>query len=246
MRYYLFVDESGDADLTNPDPHFDVFALCGIIISEKEYSKLDKKLKALKRKYFKSTGTILHFIKMRNKQGAFKIFQDANLLVEFKNDLYNLMECIGYQMIACVINKKAYREKYPLKNVAYEESLKFMCERSVFCLRKLKDAAKLHIVLEKRNQKKHDAKIKKYYTDFIKNGTGFMTIAELSICHQNLKFREKAANINGLQLADICAYPIARKYASPESRHQIFEILERKFYRSGKGEIQGYGLKTFP
>ncbi|MEX2589990.1 MAG: DUF3800 domain-containing protein, partial [Chitinophagales bacterium] len=34
MRYYLFLDESGDHGLKNIDSGFPVFVLCGVLISE--------------------------------------------------------------------------------------------------------------------------------------------------------------------------------------------------------------------
>ena len=37
MKYYLFMDESGDHGLTTLNPDFPVFLLCGILISEVEY-----------------------------------------------------------------------------------------------------------------------------------------------------------------------------------------------------------------
>lgn len=50
MKYYLFIDESGDHNLGNFNPIFPVFTLCGIIISETNYKVFDQQLNDLKEK----------------------------------------------------------------------------------------------------------------------------------------------------------------------------------------------------
>ena len=40
MKYFLFIDESGDHGLTIVNPDFPVFLLSGVLISEGNYSML--------------------------------------------------------------------------------------------------------------------------------------------------------------------------------------------------------------
>jgi len=40
MKYYLFIDESGDHGLTNNDKNFPVFVLCTVLIPHESYEKL--------------------------------------------------------------------------------------------------------------------------------------------------------------------------------------------------------------
>jgi hypothetical protein len=246
MRYYLFIDESGDSNLINPDPHFNVFLLCGVIIDDRAYPILDSRFKELKMKYFDDDGIIFHYVKMRNRNGVFSIFQNEGIKNQFISDLHNIIDESDFTIIACLIDKNRYKERYPGRDSVYEESLEFLCERCVFCMRRKSSVDRLHIVLEKRSNPKQDVALKKYYKGIIENGTRFMKGHELAICHENLEFRRKSANINGLQLADICAYPIARKRLSPESQHPIYDIIEQKFYKHHSGALMGYGLKIFP
>lgn len=37
MNYYLFLDECGDHGLSNIDPDFSVFVLCGTLLTEPTY-----------------------------------------------------------------------------------------------------------------------------------------------------------------------------------------------------------------
>ena len=59
-------------------------------------------------------------------------------------------------------------------------------------------------------------------------------------------FVDKKQNLAGLQLADLVCHPIGRHLLKPEQRNRAYEVVERKFRRSGAGKLEGYGLKTFP
>ena len=56
----------------------------------------------------------------------------------------------------------------------------------------------------------------------------------------------KESNSPGMQLADLVARPIGIKALRPMQANRAYEILESKFRRSPKGEIRGWGLKSFP
>ena len=240
----MFLDESGEASMKSDDPNFNIFVLCGVLFSEIAYNEFDNKFKALKHKFFGTDNIIFHSIKMRKPKGVFKILLDETTRNNFYNDINQIFVESNYQIISCVINKSAYKERYPHKNTAYQEALKFMCERSMFCLRREDVVKKLIICLEQRG--KEDALIKKYYTQFIKHGTSFMSRYEMRMCAEKLIFRPKSANVNGLQLADLIAYPIARKHLTPDSPQPTYEVFFEKFYKSNAGECKGYGLKVYP
>ncbi len=48
MKYYLFLDECGDQNLSNFNPDFPLFTLCGIIVSEVAYTQIQKEVEVLK------------------------------------------------------------------------------------------------------------------------------------------------------------------------------------------------------
>jgi hypothetical protein len=56
-------------------------------------------------------------------------------------------------------------------------------------------------------------------------------------------FKSKKANINGLQLSDLIAYPSARYVNEPKRANPAFEVFRQKIY-SKKGKV--YGLKIYP
>ena len=49
--------------------------------------------------------------------------------------------------------------------------------------------------------------------------------------------------LNGLQLADLAAYPIARYVNDKERTNPAFDIIKSKIYNKG---TKLYGLKEFP
>ena len=59
-------------------------------------------------------------------------------------------------------------------------------------------------------------------------------------------FVSKFDNINGLQLADLCAYPIARHVIAPKILNESYEIIKTKIRSSRSGKVENYGIKIFP
>ncbi|MDD2224743.1 MAG: hypothetical protein PHP97_01095 [Candidatus Shapirobacteria bacterium] len=60
------------------------------------------------------------------------------------------------------------------------------------------------------------------------------------------EFMYKKDNIIGLQIADLCAYPLAKHILFPEEPYIPFEIIKSKIYCGKNGKLDGYGLKLFP
>ena len=60
------------------------------------------------------------------------------------------------------------------------------------------------------------------------------------------RFVKKAANVPGLQIADLIARPIGRHVLDPKQQNRAFAIIETKMDKSPNGSIHGWGLKVFP
>ena len=59
-------------------------------------------------------------------------------------------------------------------------------------------------------------------------------------------FVDTTQNLAELHLADLVCHPIGRHLLKPKQRNRAYEVVEKKFRRSGAGKLEGYGLKTFP
>ena len=166
MRYYVFIDETGEANINNPDPRYNIFVLCGVIFREDHYNDFDLALRKLKSKHFGSEDVILHSYTMRNKKGIFKIFQDDEILNNFYVDIGNIFTVHSYRVISCIVDKESYKKKYPNRNYAYEDSLTFLCERAMSCIGKGHKNQTLHFCLEKRGKSKdRDLKNEGFFVD---------------------------------------------------------------------------------
>ena len=122
-------------------------------------------------------------------------------------------------------------------------ALSFIIERSIFYLDdQLPGNKKLNIVIERRG-KKEDKNLEEHFQRLLSRGTGYITAERLKNYALSIHFKNKKENINGLQLADLAAYPIARFVIEPQRANPAFEIIDQKIYsKNGKK----YGLKIYP
>ncbi len=239
----MFLDESGEANVTKPDPRFNIFSLCGVVFTEPSYYELDHKMNDLKIKFWESKDIIFHSYTMRKQEKAFKIFQTPGVLQNFYSEIEKILTECDYKIISCVVLKDLYRETYPDKNFAYETALQFICERAAFLINRI-DCTSIHICIEKRERSKNRL-LFKHYNDLLQKGNHLNGAKIFEKFDRELHFRDKKKNINGLQLADICAYPIAFKSLYPNRTQKTYELILEKIH-SWNGNIHGVGLKVFP
>lgn len=102
--------------------------------------------------------------------------------------------------------------------------------------------SELAIVIERRGQKE-DKQLDDHFQRLCARGTGKLTAGQLHEVSPTFTFRNKKENINGIQLADLVAYPIARYVIEPDRANPAFEVLESKIYRNN-GNLGG--LKLYP
>lgn len=243
-KYYLFIDESGDHGLVNLDASFPVFLLCGLLTSEENYFQTRDNINLIKKTFWGNKEVLFHSRDIRKCEKEFQILFDLDLKRSFYNQVNELIEKSKYRVLASAINKTTYIKTYgKLSNDVYELALSFLIERAIFSLDEVKDCEKhLEIVIEKRG-KKEDKKLDEHFQRLVSRGTGFVSANRLKEVGIKITFRDKKENINGLQLADLLAYPIARYVIEPKRASPAFEVLKKKIYSKG-GRL--YGLKIFP
>lgn len=243
-KYYLFIDESGDHGLVNLDPSFPVFLLCGLLTSEENYKNTKDAINTLKRKFWNNKDVILHSRDIRKCEKEFQILFDINIKREFYTIINDIIKNSKYRILSSAINKAKYIKMYgKLSNDVYELALSFIIERAIFSLDEINNVEKhLEIVIEKRG-KKEDKKLDEHFQRLLSRGTGYVSAERLNEVNIKITFKDKKENINGLQLADLVAYPIARYVINPKRANPAFDVLASKIYtKSGKR----YGLKVFP
>lgn len=260
--YRLYIDEVGTHDLKHvDDPNERFLSLTGVII-ECEYSinNFQHTFNFLKAKFFQKDPdipVIFHRKELVNKAPPFEILRRSNVEEEFNKVLLENLRSLEFHVITVVIDKKAHKEKYHTWTYhPYHYCLMVMLERYVLFLHYSKHRGDVYV--EKRGGKEDETLIESYERLF-KTGSKIIksNIWQACLTSSTIHLREKKANINGLQLADIIAHPSRRdvlleKKLIEDPRdifgNKICEILnESKYIRNPKnGEIYGYGKKLLP
>lgn len=244
MNYYLFIDETGDHGLTTLNPDFPLFLLCGALIAKQEYDNIEASFNKIKTTLWGDKSVIFHSRDIRKCEKEFSILFDLEKKKWFYENLNEAIANHHYTIIASAIQKDNYIRKFgKLSNDVYELALSFIIERAIFYLDDINDnAKKLFIVIEKRG-KKEDKKLDEHFQRLLARGTSYVSADRLKSYGLTIHFKNKKENINGLQLADLIAYPIARNVIEPYRANPAYDIVQQKIYsKNGKR----YGLKIYP
>ncbi len=239
------MDESGDHGLRTIDPAFPVFVLMGLLIEDSVYIETQARINEFKQKYFKSTEVILHSRYIRKCEGSFSILFNLEIKEAFYRDLNKILSEQRYTLVASAIHKQKHIAKYgKLADDPYEIALTFVLERTIFELNK-RFCADTPVMIESRGTKE-DAQLAKRYNELLYRGSGQIDPESFQHCFsEELDFRRKSENNIGLQIADLCAYPIARHVLYPKQPYPSYDVIAKKI-RSGPKGVLGYGLKMFP
>ncbi|HDQ88699.1 MAG TPA: DUF3800 domain-containing protein [candidate division WWE3 bacterium] len=137
-------------------------------------------------------------------------------------------------------------DKYgKLADDPYEISLTFVLERVLYELDSRESTEITDIVIESRG-KREDQTLAQRYNELLYKGSSQVSSNRfVSRFNQEIFFKRKSENDIGLQIADLCAYPVARHVLYPTVPYPSFEVIEPKFRKGPKG-INGHGLKIFP
>ncbi|WP_298737570.1 DUF3800 domain-containing protein [uncultured Chitinophaga sp.] len=242
-KYRLFLDESGNHGLTEINEDFPIFLLCGVIIGEDRYEALRQSINDLKNRFWSNINVILHSRDIRKCDKEFSILFDLEIKQEFYEKINQIVVNNDYKIIATVIRKDKFIERYGrLSNDVYEICLSFIIERAIFFLDDIKGLKELEIVIEKRG-KKEDKQLDEHFQRLLARGTHYVSRERLAAYNTSIVFKAKKENINGLQLADLVAYPIAQHVIAPDRPNPAFDVLKDKFYSKNN---RRYGLKEFP
>lgn len=179
MKYFFYLDETGDHGLDFIDKNFPLFLLCGCLIREDHLQMLEKEVQEFKLKYFKTDKVILHSRDIRKCQEAFQILFDLELKAKFYTKLNSIIQNTAFQIIGAGINKDDHIKKYGLgAKDPYALSLSFVIERLIFCLDKIEANSKVEIIVEERG-KKEDRMLLSHFNSTMDKGTYYVSSERL-------------------------------------------------------------------
>lgn len=246
MAYRFFLDETGDHGLSFIDPNFPLFLLCGCLLREDILLEFEEELDELKVDIFGTKEVVFHSRNIRKCEGSFQVLFDLDLKKELYERLNGIIERTEFTIIGAGVDKKEHVIKYGKgAKDPYALSLSFILERLIFCLDLMDKESRVEIVAEKRG-KKEDGMLISHYNSIIDRGTYYVSSERFFSRIADFQFRTKLDNVNGLQLADLCAYPLARHVINPQEPYIPFKIIKGKIYCDQRGNIDGWGLKMFP
>lgn len=224
------------------DRDFPLFLLCMTIVERRAYADvIIPAISALKLRYWNHEGINLHSRDVRKANGPYAFLHVAAKRERFLSDLSALIESIPCTVFIVCIDKAKHIAKYgPKAENPYEFALKMCMERVVHFL-KLHESENLPIIAESRG-KREDGELEKAFYQFLACGTYFISAKTFKSLDCPLVFWDKRANIAGLQVADLAAYPCARHILKPHQDNRAFEVINRKIYQSGN--VRGW--KVFP
>jgi hypothetical protein len=240
----LFLDESGDHNLTVIDPQYPLFALGGVIM-DLEYAEgtASEALKEFKSEFFGDASIHLHTADITRNRKGFERLKEPDFRAQFYNKLNQLIQSLDFEVLACVIKKEDHLKRYGMAAVdPYMLSLDILVERFCMGLGKKPDSG--IIVAEKRGSTL-DRQLEIAWLNLKVQGTRFVQASEIESTIRSLHLRDKKANLAGLELADLVISPIGRMVLGKTIKED-YEIVRSKMRTSPSGRLEGYGLVVLP
>ena len=259
----MFIDENNCDDMTNiikkisnnetisNDEKF--FTLTGCILTRENYHVLKNDFETLKLAYWDNA----QYYNEKKKEFYKVCFHSRDIrrridcfspkiipYDKFITDLSETIKNVDFKIISITINIYDYivkNYKFNLYRIAFD----FLLERLIYSMPNNK---KTVLMLEARG-KKEDTSLHKHICSIInETGTKKISTDELSNKIDGIYFNSKWNNENtltytGLELADLCSYPI-HKYIKNSVKDLAFEAIESKI--DGFPKYMNKGLKLFP
>lgn len=240
--YIVFVDESGDHGLVSIDPEYPIFVLAFCIVRAAVYARaILPAVTEFKFRHFGHDQVVLHERDIRKDLGDFALLKDRERKQAFLEELTQIIADTELTVIASVIRKDRLVDRYRYPANPYELALGFGLERThLFLARQGSGGARTTVILEQRGRRE-DAELE---LEFRRICAGQNLVG--TALHLEPRFVPKAANVPGLQLADLMARPIGRHILALHQPNRAFDVIETKLDRGPTGKIEGWGLKVFP
>lgn len=244
MKKILFLDESGDHNLTAIDPQHPIFVLGGIIVDEEyAFNEMTQKLNAFKEEIFGTKNIILHTADFTRQKNGFERMKEPDFCQNFYSKLNQLILELDIKIICCAIKKEEHMQKYGIDAIdPYHLSLNILVEE--FCFELEKTLSKGKIFAEARDHILN-RQLNLAWLNLQTCGTPLKKGPQINNNIDSLTLKTKEDNLAGLEIADAIVTPIARKILNRKSRIDI-EIIQQKMRKSHLGKITEYGLFILP
>jgi len=260
--YRIYLDESGDHvlhdDLVMQQAGHRYLGLTGCVLTMDNYRRFHIVFEGLKQKHFPHNPdepVVLHRTDLINCRGPFACLRDPTARAAFESDLIELLSATDILVVGVVIDKSALRREYPNPFHPYHMALDFMLQRYCGYLNHFNRSG--DVMAESRGGHE-DMILKNAYSHIYAHGDMHhqSEFYKRALTSKELKVKPKTANISGLQLADLLAYPVRQEilleHGKIEDPGEVFGkrvcgTLAGKYNRHlSSGQVAGYGKVLFP
>jgi len=240
----LFLDESGDHNLSVIDPQYPLFVLGGIIV-DKDYAEgpMTEAVRDFKQRILGRDDIILHTADITRNRNGFEAMKNPAFRERFYAELNELMRNLDYKIVACAIRKDEHIARYGVAALdPYLLSLDLLVERFAFDVGNVSGGG---LIVAERRDPTLDHELELAWLNLKIQGTRYQQAKDIEKRILAMNLRAKSENIVGLQLADLVVTPIGRHVLGKPSKED-FEIVRSKLRRSRTGIVEGYGLVVLP
>jgi hypothetical protein len=222
--------------------------LCGVTFLDGYWRVIEKEINRIKTWYFPFDDPYSFELKsydIRQKKGVYRHLSDEDWK-SLQGDISELLSKLHIKIIAAVIDEEKLKENYAKHEHPYHLAYKFLMERFEMMI-----SSEGHngIILidqqaNKMGRKKNntDRKLKDLHHQYRVQGTKYVKFQKLI---KSLHVVDSLDSL-GVQLADLCVYPIMRKFSSNDKEYDPWNIIKTKLHSRSDGKTEGYGIKFFP
>jgi hypothetical protein len=231
-----------------------VLALCGVAIeAAHEVQSVIPSVDEFKARWFGRADIQLHYRALAQKAGPFSFLANRESAWEFEQALGSLIAQLGVTIFCAAINKTEYVARHGrtrpvdayLPTNLYLMALDFVLERFVKFLEE-HGPAMGRVIAESRGQKE-DEELAEEYAELLHRGTQFVSAERFRRTLQGeIRFAEKKARFTGLEIADVCAAPIATQMLKPGMPSPVWSAIRPQIWVSKQTQRGSVGLKVYP
>jgi Protein of unknown function (DUF3800) len=221
--YIVFVDESGSPTLSPVDPSYPIFVLAFCIVNKWAYAnQIQPSVSHIKFEFFGHDIVNLHSWEIRRAKGEFRILQNAERRARFMANLSSVLTEADFYTVARIVDKRLIVEPAHHLLSSYQIAFSLGLAQVAHYLDEAGETDKLvHVIAESRGSNENK-ELSDHFSvivrDHLIDGSPRF----------DLKIIPKVTNSAGLQLADLCAYPIGRFYLNPNHQNRPFENIKSK------------------
>ena len=242
----LFIDESGTIPPKSKIKNINQFVLGEIVIPSGIWHEVDKELAVLKQQ-FKITGEIKWRYFSPGSKSSPISHLNANEKERLREELYKLITKFkAIRLICSIVDvKEAYEiESIQGENGLYWYAYKQITKRFQYYLQNLSRTVgtKINgIIVCDHRQPKDDYQLRVLHQRLLTGSKKHFSIYENLV--EGVFLAPSHLSV-GIQLADMVAGAVYRKFSSEDSR--FYDLLATSFRKSASGKVEGYGLVKWP